>query len=236
MTSSSDTNYGGLAATLTTKLNIESRIANAMGFTWLCAGIAILLTLSGLGLSCALLGYSYMTSSKPAADKIATALTQALQKADLKTTVSGKMALVAEPLKLASGQIIKLEPGSTVKLDPNSSVRAVGTLNMEIPQPSKRQLQVDATPQSKELPFTSYTIFKDVKMESGMVATGWNFDLADTTRPRYQYCYYTQDVMKGLRTKYVLAENGLPKEPDPLQKLPFKFEEALSNCIWFSGT
>jgi hypothetical protein len=230
-----DTDYGGFAAALNSRLEADARVATAVGFAWLCGGIAILVALTGLGLACALYGYGHLISAKPAADKIADALTRALEVAELKTSVSGKMALVPTPLKLALGQTIKLEEGATVRLDPNSSVRAVGNLNIDMPQPSKRQLQVDTTTGNQELPFTSYTIFKDVEFGSGTVATGWDFDLADTTRPRSQFCYYTQDITKGLRTKYTLATNGSPQRPSPLQKLPFDYDQALSNCIWFSG-
>ena len=47
---------------------------------------------------------------------------------------------------------------ATVKLDPNSSVRVVGDLKVDMPQPSKRQLQEEARPEvmSCPLPATRY--------------------------------------------------------------------------------
>jgi hypothetical protein len=135
----------------------------------------------------------------------------------------------------AKQQTIKLEEGATVKLDPNSSVRVVGDLKVDMPQPSKRQLQEEATTRSNELPITSYTIFKSVPYSSGAVDTGWHFDLSDPVRPTGQYCYYRQDITKGLTTKYMLAVNNSPRRPQPLQKLSFDFDEALSNCVWYSG-
>ena len=235
MSGGNDINLGGLATTLNSRLGAQTRVANAVGFAWLCGGLAILLSLSGLGIASALFGYSYLLSAKPAAEKIASALTKALKQAELKTTVSGKMSLVSTPIKLATGQTIKLEEGATVMLDPNSSVRVIGDFNVNLPQPSKRQLQVDVTSVSEELPFTTYTIFKDVKLGSGIVVTGWDFDLKDTTRPRSQYCYYREELAKGLRTKYMLAVNNSPRRPQTLQKLSFDFDTALSNCAWFSG-
>jgi hypothetical protein len=152
----------------------------------------------------------------------------------MKTTVSGTMSLSANSqLKLASGQTLKLEEGSTLKLDPNSSVHVVGDLKM--PQPSKQQLQADATPGGDELPFTSYMIFKTVKLGAGIVETGWYYNLSDTTRPRLQNCYYRQAFDEGLAGKITIASDGSPQPPSPLVKLPFKFEEALADCIWFSG-
>lgn len=235
MTDNQDTNFGGLAATLNSQLGAESRIANAVGFAWLCGGIAISLALSGLGLALGFYGYSHMLSVEPSAKQIATALTDALERAELKATVSGKMSLVPTDLHLAGDQKIRLEDGSVVKLDPNSSVRVIGDLKVDMPQPSKRQLQLDTTTANDERPFTSYTIFKSVEYGSGAVETGWNFDLSDTTRPNSQFCYYRQDITKGVATKYILSVDDSPRRPTALQKLSFNFDEALSNCIWFSG-
>src|SRR5947209_17250164 len=97
-------------------------------------------------------------------------------------------------VKLAAGQTIALEEGAVVKLDPTSSIRVVGDLKVDMPQPSKQQLQLETTTKSDELPFTNYTIFKSVAYGSGEVVTGWSFDLSDTLRPRNQFCYYTQKV------------------------------------------
>jgi hypothetical protein len=235
MADEKDINFGGLAVALNSRLNAESRITNSAGFFWLCAGAAISIVLIGLGVAAALYGYSSLLSAKPAADEIATALTQAFQHADLKATVSGKMSLVPTELKLAKGQTVRLEDGATVGVDPNSSVRVIGDFKVDMPQPSKEQLQLNATTKSDELPFTSYTIFKDAAYGSGTVETGWDFDLSDTTKPTVQFCRYSRDVTKGLSTSYMLAVDDSPRPPGPLQKLPFNFSEALSNCIWFSG-
>jgi hypothetical protein len=138
-------------------------------------------------------------------------------------------------LKLATGQTVKLAEGAIVGLDPNSSVRVIGNLKIDMPQPSKQQLQLDTTSSSDELPFTNYTIFRSVSYGAGEVVTGWDFDLSDTTRPKIQFCYYTQSMDKGLAAKYTIAVNDSPKRPSTLEKLSFNFEGALLNCIWFSG-
>jgi hypothetical protein len=235
MTEGNDINFGGLAAALGSRLTAESRIATAVGFAWLCGGAAISLFLSGLGVAFALYGYSNTVSARPAAELIAEALTKALEGAELKTTVSGTMSLAPAELKLADHQKVRLEDGAVVKLDPNSSVRIIGDLKVDMPQPSKQQLQLSARAGSDEVPFTTYTIFTTVKFGSGAVETGWNFDLSDTVRPKFQFCYYRQDITKGLTTKYVLAVNDSPRRPGALQKLSFDFDSALSNCTWFSG-
>jgi hypothetical protein len=225
---------GGLAAVINSRLAAEARIASAIAFGWLCGGAAIALCLTGLGVAAAFYGYSFMLSVKPAAEQTAKALVQAFERAEIKTTVSGVMSLSPKAeLRLANGQTIKLDERATVRLDPNSSIRVVGDLKM--PQPSEEQLQRDRTSENDYLPFTSYTIFKTVNYGSGAVETGWNYDLSDTMRPKYQYCFYKQGFAKGLAGRISLAENGFPRKPSSSVKLPFNFDEAVANCIWFSG-
>lgn len=178
-----------------------------------------------------------MLSVKPAAEEVAKALVDAIQRSELKTTVTGTMSLAPDSeIVLAPGQIVRLNEGATVKLDPNSTIRVVGDLKIDIPQPSKQQLQLDTMSKSgEELPFTNYTIFTDVKFGTGEVVTGWNYDLSDTLRPKQQYCYYGESLDKGLSARYTLALNGTPQRPSPLAKLSFNFDGAIANFIWFSG-
>jgi hypothetical protein len=106
---------------------------------------------------------------------------------------------------------VTLKEGAVVKLDPNSSIRVVGDLKYDVPQPSKQQLQEEATIGDHELPFTSYVIFKSTNYNAGQVVTGWGFDLSDPIRPKYQFCYYTQSLAKGAAYKYSIAFNGSPR-------------------------
>jgi len=225
----------GLAAIITSRLAADARIAKAIAFGWLCGGTAIALCLAGLGFVAAMYGYSFMLSVRPAAEQTAKALVDAFERTELKTTVSGVMSLSPNAeLRLANNQTIKLHEGATARLDPDSSVRVVGDIKM--PQPSQQQLQIDRTSASDELPFTSYTIFKSVKYGSGLVETGWAYDLSDTMRPKFQFCYYREHLDKGLAGKVTLAINGYPKRPSNSIKLSFNFDDALGNCSWVSGT
>jgi hypothetical protein len=227
---------GGFAAVITSRLAAESRIARAIGFAWLCGGWAIACGLIGSGLALAFLGYSYMISVGPAAELTAKALGDAFKRAELRTIVSGSMSLSPESeLTLASGQTVRLQEGAVVKLDSSSSVKIVGDLKVDIPQPSKQQLQLDATTGNKELPFTRYTIFNTATFGSGTVVTGWAFDLSDTTRPTFQRCYYEQTLDKGIAATQTVAIDGSARRPSALTKLSFDFDGAFSNCIWFSG-
>jgi hypothetical protein len=229
-------NVEGLAAIINSRLVAEGRIARAIAFSWLCGGAAVAACMIGLGFAFAFFGYSYMLSVKPAAEQTAQALVKALNGAELRTVVSGNMALSPNAeVSLAPGQMVTLKDGATVKLDPNSTVRVVGDLKYDLPQPSKQQLQEGTTSGGHELPFTSYTVFKSTNYAAGQVETGWNFDLSDPIRPKSQYCAYRQNLAKAKVIRYTIAANGTPRPPSPLAKLSFNFDEALSNCIWFSG-
>ena len=93
---SEDERYGGInsfAASLNSRLGNQARISKAIGFAWLCGGLAIAACLTASGVAFAFLGYSYMVSIKPTADEIARALASALQSSDFKANVTGNVAL-----------------------------------------------------------------------------------------------------------------------------------------------
>ena len=223
------------AATLNSRIEAEARIKKAVAFGWLCGGFAIAGCLISAGCAAALLGYSYMISINPSAEMVSKALSDAFQKAQIKTSVTGTMTLANTEVSLAKNQSVRLAEGSVVKLDPASSVRVTGDFKTDVPQPSKRQLQLDATTNNKDLPFTRYTVFKSAPFGTGVVVTGWNFELSDTSRPQMQRCYYEQVLDKGLAATQTIAIDGAPRRPSALNKLTFDFDGALGNCIWFSG-
>jgi len=226
----------GFAATLNSRIETQSRLSRAIGFAWVCAGGAIAALLVGFGAALALVGYSQVISIKPAAEETAHALVDAIQRTKLKTVVTGRMSLNPDSkLRLASGQTVKLEEGASVKLDPDSTVKVVGDLKVDVPQPSPEQLQTQTTSESDDLPFTDYTIFRSTIFGSGKVVSGWSYDLSDTVRPRFEYCYYAQSIERGLEAKYTLAINGSAHRPSDISKVKFNFDGAFANCFWFSG-
>jgi hypothetical protein len=154
----------------------------------------------------------------------------------LKTNISGTVSLSPDSrLRLADGESVKIDQRtSTVQLDPNASVRVIGDLKVDVPQPSKEQLQQETTSKNDDLPITDYTIFRNVAYGSGEVVSGWNYDL-DTVRPRFQYCYYTEDVARGIATRLRLAVNGVVAPRTNLFKPTFDINAAAANCVWFSG-
>ncbi|MGY3032726.1 putative cupredoxin-like copper-binding protein [Bradyrhizobium sp. USDA 4354] len=237
MTDPSDfADVGGFASVINSRLAAEAKIAKAIGFGWFCGGWAIALCLVGLGGLFAFWGYSSTQSVASSADDVAAAIGQALSKATIHTSVEGQVSLAPDAsLTLAPSQTVKLAEGTTVSLDPNASVKVTGDFKVDVPQPSKQQLQLDATSSSNESPFTQYTVFKGLSFGGGYVITGWNFDLSDTSKPNYQRCYYEQDLDEGVAATQTIAINGLPRPLSSLAKLPFDFDGAVANCIWFSG-
>jgi hypothetical protein len=237
--SSDDGSVGidGFVASLNSRLGAQARVSKAMSFAWLCGGAAIAVCLTASGLAVAFLGYSYMVSVKPATDEIAKALIVALQKTNMKTNISGTVTLSPDSkLTLADGQSVKIDQrSSTIKLNPNASVRVIGDLKVDVPQPSKEQLQQEATSKSDDLPITDYTIFRSAGYGSGLVVSGWSYDLSDTVRPKFQYCYYTEDVERGIATRLPLAVNGIIVPRSNTSKPTFDLNAAASNCIWASG-
>jgi hypothetical protein len=235
----SETAYSDLtsfAGVINSRLASEARVAKAIGFGWLCAGWALALCLFGLGAVAALYGYSYTQSVAAAAEQVAEAVGQAFARATIHTAVEGEVSLASDAtLTLAPNQNVKLAEGAIVALDPASTVKVVGDFKVDVPQPSKQQLQLDTTTNSKELPFTQYTVFKGVSFGSGYVVTSWNFDLGDTTRPYYQRCYYEQNLDQGIAATQTIAVDGSSRPLSNLAKLPFDFDGAVASCIWFSG-
>jgi hypothetical protein len=225
---------GAFAAAVNSRLAVETRIARAVAFAWFAGGVAIACCLGGLGVLSALYGYSYTLSVRPAAEQVALAMVEAIEHTKFKAAVSGTMSLAPNSeLRLAPGQTVKLDEGAMVKLAPNSSVRIIGNLKYDIPQPSTQQLQLSAKDKNNELPFTTYTIFRSVPYATGDVVTGWNFELSDRQRPKFQYCYYALQVDKSRSIKYTIAFDGIPQRSIPLDKVDF--DGAIANCIWFSG-
>jgi hypothetical protein len=224
------------AATINSRLGADARIASAIAFGWRCGGYAIGLCLTSVGALLAFYGYSFMISTKPSADLTAKAIADAFRKAELHTSVKGLVELKPNSeVSLAPGQAVQVGSSEPLKLDSNSTVRVVGDLKVDIPQPSKEQLQLDATSAAKDVPFTRYTIFKSTSFGAGTVTTAWSYDLSDPNRPTGQRCYYEQTLGKGISVNQTLAFDAAPRRPPASKKLSFDFDGAVASCIWFSG-
>jgi hypothetical protein len=228
--------FAGFSYTLTARIGAEARKVRAKAFGLNAAGLGLCAALWGVGIGFAFFGYSKTTSSDAAASRIASAVAEGISRAQVKTIVGGTMTLApTTELRVADGQTVGLDPAATVTLDPASTVKVIGDFKIDVPQPSKEQLQVDTTSISKELPSTRYTVFRFVRFGSGSVVTAWNFELTDTATPNFQRCYYEETLSSGVSVIQNIAFNGLPKPPSALNKMSFDFDGAVANCIWFAN-
>jgi hypothetical protein len=128
---------------------------------------------------------------------------------------------------------VRLNEGATVKIDQSSSVHVVGESRSKCH--SLQRTNYNRTPASHDLPITDYTIFRNVTFGSGQVVSGWQYDLSDPLRPKFEYCYYTEDIERGLAAKYTLGINGSVQRPLDSSKSTFDFDRAAANCFCFSG-
>lgn len=227
---------GAFPAVLNARLAADARIAKTIAFCWFGVGFAGLSVLAGLGVVLALYGFSFVLSPVQSADLVAKSFVAAIAQSKMKTTVHGTMEIApGTELSLAKDQIVSLAANATLKIDPDSSIRVVGDFKVDVPQPSKQQLQIDAVSSSKETPFTRYTVFKSARVGSGNVVTGWVFELADPLNPSSQYCYYSEMLANNVSVSQAVGKNGLPLRPSALNKLTFDFDTAYANCFWYSG-
>jgi hypothetical protein len=84
------------------KLDTDFRLNSARASFYRFGGLGVLAALIGLGVGLALFGYSYVTDGRAQAEKLASAMVQALEKAQL-TTVG--------EVKITEGSTVGLAPG-----------------------------------------------------------------------------------------------------------------------------
>jgi hypothetical protein len=213
-----------------TKLTADARLEQAKTTLYRFGGMGVLAAMLGAGIGLACFGYSYVTDGRAQAQKMADAMVQALEKAQLTTTGDIKLA-DGSTVGLAPGGQVMLAPNSTVRVDPSSSVKLAGfiapdTHSTTAPPP----VQAAPSPQNKVI--TQYTTFNTVSFDKGQVVTGWNFDNSNQINPAYQYCYYSERSDELVQVRTELGRNGARIEnlnPRPGVDLIAAF----NNCVWF---
>jgi hypothetical protein len=230
MTMSSETST--LYDVAKTKLTAGAQLEQAKTTLYRFGGMGVLAAMLGAGIGLACFGYSYVTDGRAQAQKMADAIVQALEKAQLTTTGDVKLA-DGSTVGLAPGGQVMLAPNSTVRVDPSSTVKVPGIVNPDThsttaPPP----VQAAASPQNKII--TQYTIFKTVAFDKGQVVTGWNFENSNQISPALQYCYYSEKSDELVQVRIDLGRNGAMMEnftPRPGVDLIVAF----NNCVWFSS-
>jgi hypothetical protein len=214
------------------KLNSDVQLENAKAALYRFSGIGALVAMAGLGIGIACFGYSYVTDGRGQAEKMADAMVQALEKAQL-TTVG--------EVRLADGSTVALASGGQVSIDPNSVVRVESSSTGSPALFGKQGFGTTATPattetspESQHRVVTQYTTFKTVVFGTGHVVTGWNFDDSNQLTPSRQYCYYDEPGLGDTHVRTDLGDNGLIRVSlDP--HVSIDVQTAFRSCSWFSS-
>ena len=164
----------------------------------------------GAGLGAAFYGYATMNEVRGASDKLAQALTQALETATLKTT--GEVRLTDNTLKI-EGAV----PAAKGRPDVSSLTGNQG--KTEAPAAAAVR--------------TSFTVFKTVPFLDGSIVTGWNFK-GDEQKPEKQYCYVTRpqtfgDGATSNQTTVAIDGEILPQPA----RSEINFAVIARSCVWF---
>jgi hypothetical protein len=183
---------------------------------------------AGIGVAC--FGYSYVTDGRAQAQKMADAMVQALERAQLTTT--GDVTLAdGSTVGLEPGTRVVLAPNSTVRVDPSSIVKAPGVVNPDAHSPpASPPVQAQPVPENKVI--TQFTIFKKVAFDKGEVVTGWNFNNSNQATPTYQYCYYHEKAADTVAVVTDLGRDGQILD-DPKARPGLDLISAFNRCTWF---
>src|SRR5262249_33795084 len=134
-------------------------------------GIGLLAAMVGAGIGLACFGYSFVSDGRAQAHKMADAMRQALERAQLTTTGELKLA-DGSTVALAPGGQVRIAPGSVVRVDPSYTAKTSKNDDV-LPTPVLPPAQT--TPSLPGKVITQYTIFKTVQFGKGSVVTGWIF-------------------------------------------------------------
>ncbi|GJE04568.1 MULTISPECIES: hypothetical protein [Methylobacterium] len=198
-----------LAQHVNGRLRAEARIMAARAFLFRAIGLGVFAALGGAGAGAAFYGYATMNDVASASDKLASALTTALNDVTLKT--KGEVTLTDNTLKLEGGVPQAGKP----------DVAAITTNAGKSEAPASAAVR------------TSFTVFKTVPYLDGSIVTGWNFKGSES-KPEKQYCYVTRPQSFGDGTtsnQTTVAIDGQVL-PQPARS-EINFSVIARNCVWF---
>ncbi|KMO12440.1 hypothetical protein [Methylobacterium platani] len=205
-----------LAQHVNGRLRAEARISNARAFLFRAIGFGAFVGLAGAGLGAAFYGYATMNEVGSASDKLAKALTQALETTTLKT--SGEVRLTDNTLKIEGGL-----PAAKTKGEGRPDIAAI----------TGNQGKTEAPASAAAAIRTSFTVFKVVPYLDGSIVTGWDFK-GDEQKPEKQYCYVSRPQTFGdgnTSTTTTVAINGeVLLQP---ARSEVNFATIARSCVWF---
>jgi hypothetical protein len=224
-----------LALSVIGRLNEEYRANAGKARLIKFAGFGLMVFLTGVGAASAFYGYSTIFNSQTAANTVAKAFAEALERSTLVVHTSGTVALApGSSVELKKGQKLTLDPNTHVEIDPRSVIRVEASAKDSMSRPSDRQLQGDAPDSESRVFGTSYTVFKAIKYNSGFVVTGWDYDVSQPNIPRHQHCYYKRSVDPQAEFRVELGHDGV-MIPASATALGDHASEAFGLCVWNGG-
>jgi hypothetical protein len=207
-----------LAQHVNGRLRAEARISNARAFLFRAIGLGVFVGLAGAGLGAAFYGYATMNEVGNASDKLAKALSQALETTTLKT--SGEVKLTDTTLKIEGGV-------------PAPTAKAKGDGRPDVSSLTGNQGKTEAPASAAAAVRTSFTVFKTVPYLDGSIVTGWNFK-GDEQKPEKQYCYVTrpQSFGDGATSNQTTVAIDGELLPQPARS-EINFTVIARSCVWF---
>lgn len=207
-----------LVGAVNSRVTADARLISAKAWAIRCGALGLLGLMIGAGVGLAFLGYARSRDASGAAERLADALTKAIERSKLHA-------------ELDPDSTVKLDPAAQVGLDPDAKVRI--TQDPALPRPTRDQLKTDAGNPARNAVQTHYTVFKAVRWGGGEVVTGYSF-APDGKLPEHQYCYFADGIDKqSFKTLHIAAEGRYiaPLNPPPGVD-PVK---AAAQCVWFDG-
>lgn len=134
-----------LTTAVNARVRSERRLEIGRAVAWRLLGLGGMLTLFGLGVGAAMLGYSFVTDARPEAERMAEVLGRAIEKSTLKVGANGEVTIAeGAEVSLKPDAKVGIDPHSLLRIDPNSTIRAVGDPQASRAGLTEKQLQPEA--------------------------------------------------------------------------------------------
>lgn len=221
-----------LLASVNKELYYQSYQDNASSFLYGCIGLGIMFILFSAGYLFFQMGYSTIVDNTSATKTIVKSLVASLSDVIIKVEAEGTVNISNPIMAIDENIAIKISPDSIVRLSPDSSVRIDASLKVVQPKPSNMQLGLDQNFANGLSPSTEYVIFKDIPFRRGSVTTGSAFSMLNNISPKYEYCFYRENIEGTKNIRVQIGKDGIISSIADNTKLPFKKEDAFALCQW----
>ena len=221
-----------LLSSINRELFYQSLQDNALSFLYGCIGFGVMLILISVGFLFFRIGYSSSVDNSENTKQIVNSFITAFQDVVIKVQAEGSVNISNPVVYLDNASTVKFVPGTTVSLSPDSSVAVNAQIKVSQPKPSTQQLGLEQKLENGLSPSTEYVIFKEIPFRKGFVTTGTVFSMTNNVTPKYEYCFYRENIGTDKNIRVHLGKNGTMNDNLENSKLPFKKEDAYPLCQW----